>query len=137
MKKNTRYDKSKIELEAAASVKQNRITEPLGSFIYQRALEISSSAFVTNGDKELEQSLVDEAVMRVCDKFLHYYKEGGSAANLIISIIYSTMTNKIVGLKWKDVYGQKIKGRLVCVEDGEKIIKLVKYIKDDNISKKL
>ena len=47
------------------------------------------------------------------------------------------MTNKIVGLKWKDVYGQKIKGRLVCVEDGEKITKLVKYIKDDNISKKL
>jgi hypothetical protein len=119
------------------SLNQGRITEPLGAFIYQRAIEISGSAFITNGDKELKQSLIDEAVMRVCEKFLHYYKEGGSAANLIITMIYSTMTNKIVGLKWKDVYGQRIKGRVVCIEDGERLTRLVKYVKDDNISERL
>lgn len=137
MKKNTRYDKEAIEREALLSKQRNRITEPLGAFIYQRAIEISGSAFITNGDKELKQALVDEAVMRVCEKFLHYYKEGGSAANLIITMIYSTMTNKIVGLKWKDVYGQRIKGKVVCIENGEKFTRLVKYIKDDNISEKL
>jgi len=137
LKRNTRYNKEVIEREAVLSKQQDRITEPLGAFIYQRALEISGSAFITNGDRELKQSLVDESVMRVCEKFLHYYKEGGSAANLIITMIYSTMTNKIVGLKWKDVYGQKIKGRVVCIEDGEKFTRLVKYVKDDNISSKL
>ncbi len=137
MKKNTRYDKALIEKEAVKSVINNRITEPLGAFIYQRAVEVSSYAFITNGDKELKQALVDEAVMRVCEKFLHYYKEGGSAANLIITMIYSTMTNKIVGLKWKDKYGQRIKGKVVCVVNGEKLTRLVRYIKDDNISKKL
>lgn len=137
MKKNTRYDKALIEEEAVKSVINNRITEPLGAFIYQRAVEVSGSAFITNGDKELKQALVDEAVMRVCEKFLHYYKEGGSAANLIITMIYSTMTNKIVGLKWKDKYGHKIKGRVVCIENGEKLTRLVRYVKDDNISKKL
>lgn len=137
MKKNIRYDKSLIEQEAVKSAANNRITEPLGEFIYQRAIEVSGSAFITNGDTELKQALVDEAVMRVCEKFLHYYKEGGSAANLIITMIYSTMTNKIVGLKWKDKYGQKIKGRIICVENGEMTTRLIKYIKDDNISKKL
>ena len=137
MKKNTRYDKTIIESEAKLSVENNRITEPLGAFIYQRAIEISGSAFITNGDNELKQALVDEAVMRVCEKFLHYYKEGGSAANLIITMIYSTMTNKIVGLKWKDKYGHRIKGKVVCIENGEKFTRLVKYVKDDNISKKL
>ena len=137
MKKNIRYDKEIIEEEAIKSVINNKITEPLGAFIYQRAIEVSGSAFITNGDSDLKQALVDEAVMRVLEKFLYYYKEGGSAANLIITMIYSTMTNKIVGLKWKDKYGQKIKGRVVCIENGEKITRLVKYIKDDNISKKL
>ena len=137
MRKNTRYNKELIEQEAILSAQQGYITNELGKFIYQRAIEISGSAFITNGDKELKQSLVDEAVMRVCEKFLHYYKEGGSAANLIITMIYSTMTNKIVGLKWKDVYGQRIKGKVVCIENGEKFTRLVKYIKDDNISSKL
>ena len=137
MKKNIRYDKAIIEEEPIKSLINNKITEPLGAFIYQRAVEVSGSAFITNGDSDLKQALVDEAVMRVLEKFLYYYKEGGSAANLIITMIYSTMTNKIVGLKWKDKYGQKIKGRVVCIENGEKITRLVKYIKDDNISKKL
>lgn len=137
MKKSTRYNKEVIEREAMLSVERGVISEPLGAFIYQRCIEIAGSAFITNGDKELKQSLIDEAVMRVCEKFLHYYKQGGSAANLIITMIYSTMTNKIVGLKWKDVYGQRIKGKVVCIENGEKFTRLVKYVKDDNISEKL
>lgn len=137
MKRNTRYNKEAIEREALISVQQGVITNELGKFIYQRCIEISGSAFITNGDEELKQALIDEAVMRVCEKFLHYYKEGGSAANLIITMIYSTMTNKIVGLKWKDVYGQRIKGKVVCIENGERFTRLVKYIKDDNISEKL
>jgi len=137
LKRNTRYNKEAIEREALTSVQQGVITNELGKFIYQRCIEISGSAFITNGDEELKQALIDEAVMRVCEKFLHYYKEGGSAANLIITMIYSTMTNKIVGLKWKDVYGQRIKGKVVCIENGERLTRLVKYIKDDNISEKL
>lgn len=137
MKRNTRYNKEAIEREALTSVQQGVITNELGKFIYQRCIEISGSAFITNGDEELKQALIDEAVMRVCEKFLYYYKEGGSAANLIITMIYSTMTNKIVGLKWKDVYGQRIKGKVVCIENGERLTRLVKYIKDDNISEKL
>lgn len=137
MKKGTRYNKEVIEREAMLSVERGVISEPLGAFIYQRCIEIAGSAFITNGDKELKQSLIDEAVMRVCEKFLHYYKEGGSAANLIITMIYSTMTNKIVGLKWKDKYGHRIKGKVVCIENGERLTRLVKYIKDDNISERL
>lgn len=75
--------------------------------------------------------------MRVCEKFMHYYEEDKSAANLIITMIYSTMYNKITGLKWKDVYGQKNKGYIYVVEDGNRLRKLIKYTKDDNLSGKL
>ncbi len=132
-----RYDKEKIEEEAITSVRKGRITEPLGTFILQRSLEIAGSAFVTNGDKELEQALIDAAVMRTCEKFLDYYEEGKSAANLIISIIYSTMTNRIVSLKWKDVYGTNIKGNILVIENGERVTKLIRYTKDDYLSEKL
>lgn len=132
-----RYDKSQIETEAITSVRIGRITEPLGTFILQRSLEIAGSAFVTNGDKELEQALIDAAVMRTCEKFLDYYEEGKSAANLIISIIYSTMTNRIVSLKWKDVYGTNIKGNVLVIENGERLTKLIRYTKDDYLSEKL
>lgn len=94
-------------------------------------------SFITNGNKELRQGLVDDAVMRVCEKFMHYYEEDKSAANLIITMIYSTMYNKITGLKWKDVYGQKNKGYIYVVEDGNRLRKLIKYTKDDNLSGKL
>ena len=113
------------------------MTDILGNFVMQRAKEISHYSFVTNNNEELRQSLVDDAVMRVCEKSLHYYVPGKSAANLIISIIYSTMNNKIVSLKWRDIYGQKIKGNLYVIEDGEVKLKLVRYIRDDYTSKKL
>ena len=137
MKKNTRYDKAIIEREAKLSVQQERITEPLGAFILQRAIEIAGSAFVTDGNEELKQSLIDSAVMRTCEKFLHYYVGGKSAANLIISIIYSTMTNKIVSLNHSDVYGHNIKGYITVVDNGECVTKLKRYTKDDYLSKKL
>ncbi len=132
-----RYDKALIEKEAFKSVEQGYLTEELGTFILQRAIEISGSAFVTDGNKELKQALIDSAVMRTCEKFLHYYQSGKSAANLIISIIYSTMTNKIVSLNHSDVYGQNIKGYLTFIEDGKAVTKLKRYIKDDYLSEKL
>lgn len=132
-----RYDKPKIEKEALLSVQEDKITEPLGEFILQRAIEVAGSAFVTNGNEELKQALIDAAVMRTCEKFLHYYKEGGSAANLVISIIYSTMTNKIVSLNHSDIYGQNIKGYVIQVENGEKTTRLKRYIKDNYLSEKL
>lgn len=119
------------------SAQQGRLTNELGRFILDRASEISNFAFVTNGNEELRQSLVDEAVMRVCLKFLDYYTEGKSAANLIISMIYSTMTNKIISLKWRDVYGQKIKGPMIMIEEGKQVTRLVRYIRDDYLSEKL
>ena len=132
-----RYDKALIEEEAFKSVEQGYLTEELGAFILQRAIEISGSAFVTDGNKELKQALIDSAVMRTCEKFLHYYQRGKSAANLVISIIYSTMTNKIVSLNHSDVYGHNIKGYVVSIEDGEKKIRLVRYTKDNYLSEKL
>ena len=132
-----RYDKSLIEREAIISVQQGSLTNDLGIFILQRSKEIAASAFVTDGNNELKQALIDAAVMRTCEKFLHYYTEGKSAANLVISIIYSTMTNKIVSLNHSDVYGQNIKGYLTLIEDGESVTKLMRYIKDDYLSEKL
>ena len=132
-----RYDKSLIEREAILSVEQGSLTNDLGIFILQRCKEIAASAFVTDGNNELKQALIDAAVMRTCEKFLHYYTEGKSAANLVISIIYSTMTNKIVSLNHSDVYGQNIKGYLTLIEDGESVTKLMRYIKDDYLSEKL
>jgi hypothetical protein len=126
-----------IEREALASVKQGYITNELGKFILQRSIEIAGSAFITSGSKELNQALIDAAVLRTCEKFLHYYTEGKSAANLIISIIYSTMTNKIVSLNHSDIYGHNIKGYLTYIEDGESVTKLKRYIKDDYLSEKL
>ena len=132
-----KYDKALIEIEARKSIEQGMITNRLGQFILSRAKEIVNYSFITNGNKELRQGLVDDAVMRVCEKFMHYYEEDKSAANLIITMIYSTMYNKITGLKWKDVYGQKNKGYIYVVEDGSRIRKLIKYTKDDNLSGKL
>jgi len=132
-----RYDKAIVEQEAIRSVQQGRITEELGKFILQRSIEVAGSAFVTDGNEELQQALIDAAVMRTCEKFLYYYIKNKSAANLIISIIYSTMTNKIVSLNHSDVYGQNIKGYLTYIEDGESVTKLKRYIKDDYLSEKL
>jgi len=132
-----RYDKLLIEREAMLSVQQGSLTNELGIFILQRSKEIAASAFVTDGNNELKQALIDAAVMRTCEKFLHYYTQGKSAANLVISIIYSTMTNKIVSLNHSDVYGQNIKGYLTYIEDGESVTKLMRYIKDDYLSEKL
>lgn len=132
-----KYDKKAIEREAIQSASQGAITDGLGRFILERSAEISNFSFITNGNEELRQALIDDAVMRVCDKFLLYYKEGKSAANLIISMIYSTMTNKIVSLKWRDVYGERRKGNVCVIEDGVRKTKLMRYTRDEYISQKL
>ena len=132
-----RYDKEAIEREAILSVEQGYLTEPLGKFILQRSIEIAGSAFITDGSEELKQALIDAAVMRCCEKFLHYYQEGKSAANLLISIIYSTMRNKIVSLRHSDIYGGNIKGYFTSIEDGESVTKLKRFIKDDFLSERL
>lgn len=132
-----KYDKEAIEAQALLSVQRGQMTESLGKFVLQRAEEIVNYSFVTNGNKELRQGLIDDAVIRVVEKFFDYYEPGGCAANLIISMIYSTMYNKIKGLNWKDVYGQKIKGNIYTIEGGQRTKKLVRYMKDDYLSKKL
>ena len=138
MKKKRKYDKEESEFEAILSKEQDRLSEKLGKFTLDRANEIARSSFYTAGNEELVQALVDEGVMRVMEKFLLYYEENKSAANLIITMIYSGMLNKITSLKWSDVYGNNTKGFVVSVdEDGNVSKSLVRYLKDDNISKNL
>lgn len=132
-----RYDKEKIEIEAVKSVEQERITELLGVFILERAKEIAYSNFKSPGNPELTQALIDDAVMRCCEKFLHYYRPNESAANLVISMIFSAMYNKMTSLNWCDIYGSKISGKVNLIEDGVSVTKYLKYIKDDNVSKDL
>jgi hypothetical protein len=52
-------------------------------------------------------------------------------------MVFSAMYNKMTSLKWSDVYGQKISGKVKIVEDGETVVKYLRYMKDDNISKEL
>lgn len=138
MKKKRKYDKEEIEFEAILSKEKGCISEKLGKFTLDRANEIARSSFYTAGNEELVQALVDEGVMRVMEKFLLYYEENKSAANLIITMIYSGMLNKITSLKWSDVYGNNTKGFVVSVDDEGNVSKsLVRYLKDDNISKNL
>lgn len=138
MKKKRKYDKEEIEFEAILSKEKGCISEKLGKFTLDRANEIARSSFYTAGNEELVQALVDEGVMRVMEKFLLYYEENKSAANLIITMIYSGMLNKITSLKWSDVYGNNTKGFVVSVDEEGNVSKsLVRYLKDDNISKNL
>ena len=138
MKKKRKYDKEEIEFEAILSKEQDRLSEKLGKFTLDRANEIARSSFYTAGNEELVQALVDEGVMRVMEKFLLYYEENKSAANLIITMIYSGMLNKITSLKWSDVYGNNTKGFVISVDEEGNVSKsLVRYLKDDNISKNL
>ncbi len=138
MKKKRKYDKEEIEFEAILSKEKGCISEKIGKFTLDRANEIARSSFYTAGNDELVQALVDEGVMRVMEKFLLYYEENKSAANLIITMIYSGMLNKITSLKWSDVYGNNTKGFVVSVDDEGNVSKsLVRYLKDDNISKNL
>lgn len=135
--KNAKYDKEAVELQCLLSKTNNRITEPLGRYILDRCNEISSSYFDTKGNAELRQALVDEAVMRICDKFLIYYDEGKSGANLIISMAMSTMLNKIKSMNWSDVYGEKRKSFIYIFDDGQWTRKLMKVNRDDNLSQLL
>jgi len=137
LKKKIKYDKDLIEKECLQSKKNGRISERLGRFILDRCDDVAGAYFDTRGDKELYQSLVDEAVLRICEKFLHYYIEGKCGANLIITMAKSTMLNKIKSLGWSDIYGEKQKSYIEIFEDGAWVRKLEKLKKDDNISQSL
>jgi|11_taG_2_1085331.scaffolds.fasta_scaffold03764_7 hypothetical protein len=137
LKKKIKYDKDLIEKECLQSKKNGRISEQLGRFILDRCDDVAGAYFDTRGDKELYQSLVDEAVLRICEKFLHYYIEGKCGANLIITMAKSTMLNKIKSLGWSDIYGEKQKSYIEIFEDGAWVRKLEKLKKDDNISQSL
>jgi hypothetical protein len=133
---NSRYDKSDIEAEAKISKASGIITEALGRFILDRCNDAVNTFFVIKDD-ELRQAMIDEAIMRICEKFLVYYEEDRSAANLVIAMAKTTMINKLKSLSWSDTYGQKIKTRAYVFGDGEWVVKLIRSEKDDNISKDL
>ena len=133
---NSRYDKSDIEAEAKISKASGVITEALGKFILDRCYDAVNTFFVVK-DEELRQAMVDEAIMRICEKFLVYYEEDRSAANLVIAMAKTTMINKLKSLSWSDTYGQKVKTRAYVFDNGEWVSKLIRSEKDDNISKEL
>lgn len=134
---NNRYNKEVIETEAKKSMAQGRITEPIGQFIIDRCEEISASIF-SPPNQEYRQALVDYAVMHVCEKFLDKYKEGRSAANLIISMIHNAMIDRTRAAKWTDVYGQLNKEFVATVTaEGERKVVLMQTIKDDTVSRLL
>lgn len=137
MKGKKRYDKALIEIECLKSRDQGRITEPLGAFILDRCKEIAQSSFNNPKNDELCQVLIDEAIMRICERFLDYYQEGKSGANLIIAMAITTMINKIKSLNWSDMYGEKQKSYIMFFEDGEWIRRLEKLKRDDNIGQTL
>jgi hypothetical protein len=137
LKSKKRYDKELIEIECLKSKKNGRITDPLGVFILDRCREIAESSFNNPRNEELCQVLIDEAVMRICEKFLEYYEEGKSGANLIITMAISTIINKLKSLNWSDMYGEKQKSYIIHFEDGVWVRRLEKLKRDDNISQKL
>lgn len=134
MKKNSRYSKEDVERWAILSKRKGRINEQLGLFILERCNEIGRSAFNTNGNAELLQALIDDATMRCCEEFLERYVEGLSAANLIISMIYSSMYNKIKSLNWKDIYGEKRKTKMMIQTPTGWEMRLIKMHRDENLS---
>ena len=132
-----RYDKELIELEAVESVKRGRISETIGQFIMDRAEEVSAGVFKPSS-RELHQALVDTAVMRCCEEFLDRYEEGKSAANLIISMVHSSMLNRMKATHWKDIYGELNKSPINVINiDGERKVELIQQQKDDTISRLL
>lgn len=133
---NSKYDKNDIEEEAKISKASGVLTEALGRYILDRCNDAVNTFFVVK-DEELKQAMIDEAIMRICEKFLVYYEEERSAANLVIAMAKTTMINKLKSLSWSDTYGQKIKTRAYVFDDGEWVNKLIRSEKDDNISKDL
>ena len=134
---NKRYDKELIEQEARASVANGRISEIIGQFIMDRAEEVSAGVFKPQ-NQEYHIAIVDAAVMRCCEEFLDRYQEGRSAANLIISMVYSSMLNRVKAAHHKDIYGELNKSHVSVVDENGKLSsKLLQSTKDDNISRLL
>jgi hypothetical protein len=133
----SRYDKNLIEEEAIKSIRNGRITEPIGQFTLDRAEEISAGIFKPTSE-EFHNALVDYAVLKVCEEFLDKYVEGRSAANLIISMVHSGMIDRIRAARWKDVYGELNKSHVQVVDiEGRRKSELMQTSKDDTISRVL
>lgn len=133
------YDKELLEIEAVSSSEKGRISEKLGEFILELSDFIARSHFKMDEHRELKQTLIDSAVLRVCEEFLNRFdptfKGGSSAATLIYSLIISEMRNRMKAREWKDEYGENCKSFVIMVdENGARKSVLVKTIKDDNIS---
>lgn len=132
-----RYDKELIEEEALASIENGRMSDIIGQFIMDRAEEISSGVFKPDS-QAVHGVLVDNAIMRCCEEFLGRYEEGRSAANLIISMIHSSMLNTVKALNHKDLYGELNKSFMTTVDiEGRLSSNLYQCIKDENISRLL
>jgi hypothetical protein len=136
------YDKELLEAEAIKSSEQGRISEKLGEFILELSDFIARSHFKMDEYRELKQTLIDSAVMRVCEEFLNRFdpsfRGGSSAATLVYSLIISEMRNRMKAREWKDEYGENCKSFVTLVnEDGVKKTILMKTTKDDAISEAL
>ena len=132
-----RYDKKIIEEQALVSVRNGRMTDTLGQFVIDRCEEISRGIFKPHSDA-YHRALVDYALMQVCEQFLDRYKEGRSAANLIISMIHSAMIDRIRAMQWKDVYGELNKSHVRVVNaEGQRKSILMQVERDDTISRVL
>lgn len=142
MQRNSIYDKALLQQEALKSVREGRITDPLGQFVLDISEYIVMAHFSVGDQQQLRQYMVDGAVMRVCEEFLDRFdpefKGGSSAATLIYSLIKGDMLNKMKATKWKDTQGQNTNGWFYYVDaEGKKVKTLSKALYDEGISKSL
>lgn len=142
MQRNSIYDKSLLQQEALKSVREGRITDPLGQFVLDISEYIVMAHFSVGDQQQLRQYMVDGAVMRVCEEFLDRFdpefKGGSSAATLIYSLIKGDMLNKMKATRWKDTQGQNTNSWFYYVDaNGERVKTLSKALYDEGISKSL
>lgn len=136
---NSIYDKELLQDEALKSIENGRISEKLGEFILELSDFIARSHFKMDEHRELKQTLIDSAVLRVCEEFLDRFNPefhgGSSAATLIYSLVISEMRNRMKARDWKDEYGENSKSFVSIVDiNGQRKTVLIKTSKDDSIS---
>lgn len=136
---NSIYDKELLQVEAIKSSDDGKISEKLGEFILELSDFIARSHFKMDEHRELKQTLIDAAVLRVCEEFLERFNPefqgGSSAATLIYSLVISEMRNRMKAREWKDEYGENSKSFVSIVDiNGQRKTVLMKTSKDDSIS---
>jgi|TARA_R110000744_G_scaffold297410_1_gene407187 hypothetical protein len=137
--KNSIYDKELLQAEAIRSSENSKISEKLGEFILELSDFIARSHFKMDEHRELKQTLIDSAVLRVCEEFLERFNPefqgGSSAATLIYSLVISEMRNRMKAREWKDEYGTNSKSFVSIIDaEGKRKSVLMKTFKDDTIS---